>query len=148
MASEEPGLGQKYTILASKHITVLRHIRLDIFIEIRWCPAYIGVSVNEKAEEWVKLAAGTPNARGVEYLPRSLVHLKREIMEKKWAEARQWAGGWITNHKYKMPHRQWPDQTVARSTKRLALRFYQLKTGYYLSGRYLNWTKKRLTTQC
>jgi hypothetical protein len=51
-------------------------------------------------------------------------------------------------HKYKMPRRQRPDQTVAGNTKRLASRFYQLKTGHYLSGRYLNWTKKRPTTQC
>jgi hypothetical protein len=37
---------------------------------------------------------------------------------------------------------------VAGSTKRLASRFYQLKTGHYLSGQYLSWTKKRPTTQC
>jgi hypothetical protein len=84
----------------------------------------------------------------VEQLPRSLAHLKREISEKKWAEARQWAGGRISSHKYKMPRQQRPDQTIAGSTKRLASRFYQLKTGHYLSGRYLNWTKKRPTTQC
>jgi len=29
-------------------------------------------------------------------LPRSLAHLKQEISEKKWAEARQWAGGTST----------------------------------------------------
>jgi hypothetical protein len=47
-----------------------------------------------------------------------------------------------------MPSRQRPDQTVAGSTKRLASRFYQLKTGHYLSGRHLNWTKKRPTARC
>ena len=41
-----------------------------------------------------------------------------------------------------------PDGTVARSTKRLALRFYQLKTGHCLTGQYLNWTKNRPTPQC
>jgi ribonuclease HI len=87
MASEEPGLGQKYAILARKHITALRSTRLDITIGIRWCPAHKGVPGNEKADEWAKLAAENPDAHGVEPLPRSLTHLKREISEKKWAEA-------------------------------------------------------------
>jgi hypothetical protein len=107
-----------------------------------------GVPGNEKADEWAKLAAGTPFTRGVERLPRSLANLKREISEKKWAEARQWAGSRISSHKYKMPCQQRPDQTIAGSSKRLASRFYQLKTGHYLSGQYLNWTKKRPTAQC
>jgi ribonuclease HI len=148
MASEEPGPGQKYGILARKHIAVLRSVRPDITIEIRWSPAHKGIPGNEKANEWAKLAAENPDARGVEPLPRSLAYLKREISEKKWAEAGQWAGGRITRHKYKMPRRQRPDQTVAGSTKRHASRFYQLKTGPCLTAQYLNWTKKRPTAQC
>jgi len=50
--------------------------------------------------------------------------------------------------KYRMPKSQLPDGTVAGSTKRLASRFYQLKTGHCLTGQYLNWTKKRRTPQC
>jgi ribonuclease HI len=73
--------------LARQHIATLRRARPDITIEIRWCPAHKGVSGNEKADEWAKLAAASPNARGVERLPRSLAHLRREISEKKWAEA-------------------------------------------------------------
>jgi ribonuclease HI len=106
MASEEPGAGQKYAILARKHIAALGNARPDITIEIRWCPAHKGVPGNEKADEWAKLAAESPDARGVEPLPRSLAHLKREISEKKWAEARQWAGSRITKAKHKMPARQ------------------------------------------
>jgi ribonuclease HI len=148
MASEEPGPGQKYAILARKHIAELRHTRPDITIEIRWCPAHKGVPGNEKADEWAKLAAGTPNARGVECLPRSLAHLKREISEKKWSEARQWAGSRINKAKYKMPARQKPDGAVAGSSKRLASRFYQLKTGHCLTGQHLHRTKSRPTPQC
>jgi len=80
--------------------------------------------------------------------PRFLANLKREISEKKWAEARQWAGGRTSKAKYRMPKSQKPDGVVAGSSKRLASRFYQLKTGHCLTGQYLNWTKNRSSPQC
>jgi len=102
MASEEPGPDQKYALQARKYIATLRRSGPDITIEIRWCPAHKGVTGNEKADEWAKLAAEEPDARGVEWLaysdraearsmplPRSLSNIKREISEKKWAEARR-----------------------------------------------------------
>ena len=67
---------------------------------------------------------------------------------KKWVEARQWAGGRTSKKKYWMPKSQRPDGSVAGSTKRLASRFYQIKTGHCLTGQYLNWTKNRPTPQC
>jgi len=104
MASDEPGLGQQYALQARKHIASLRRARPGITIEIRWCPAHKGVAGNEKADEWAKIAAEEPDTHGVEWpnysdrtevrampLPRSLANLKREIPEKKWVEARQWA---------------------------------------------------------
>jgi len=48
MASEEPGQGQKYALQERKHIVVLRRVRPDITIEIRWWPAHKGVPRNEK----------------------------------------------------------------------------------------------------
>ena len=48
----------------------------------------------------------------------------------------------------RMPKSQRPDGAVAGSTKRLAARFYQLKTGHCLTGQYLNWTKNRPSPQC
>ena len=71
-------------------------------------------------------------------LPRSLANLKREISKKKWVEARQWAGSRTSGTNYRLPKSQRSDGTVAGSTKRLASRFYQLKTGHCLSGQYLN----------
>jgi len=47
-----------------------------------------------------------------------------------------------------MPSRQKPDETVARSSKKFASRFYLLNTGHYLTGRCLNWTKSHPTAQC
>jgi len=41
-----------------------------------------------------------------------------------------------------------PDGTVAGSSKRPASRFYQLKTGHYLSGQCLRWGKNRPAAQC
>jgi len=57
-------------------------------------------------------------------LPRSLANLKREISEKKWVEARPWAGGRTSKTKYRMPKSQKSDGAVAGSTKRLASWFY------------------------
>ena len=81
-------------------------------------------------------------------LPRSLANIAREITEKKWAEAQRWAGGRTSKKKYKMPKSQKPDGTVAGSAKRLAERFYQMKTGHCRAGEYLHWTTSRPTAQC
>jgi len=67
-------------------------------------------------------------------LPRSLANLKREISEKKWVEARRWAGGRTSKKKYKIPESHKPDGTVAENIKRLASRYYQLKTGHARTG--------------
>ena len=146
IASDEPGPGQQCTLQARKHIATLRKSRPGIVIEIRWCPAQKGVTGNEKADEWAKAAA--EQAGNHRPIPRSLANLKREISEKKWVEARQWAGGRTSKTNYRMPKSQKPDGAVAGSTKRLASRFYQIKTGHCLTGQYLNWTKNRSTPQC
>jgi ribonuclease HI len=106
MASEDPGPGQCYAIQARKHIATLGKASPDMVIEIRWRPAHEGILGNEKAYEWAKLAAEEPDARGVEWhryadrygkrpvsLPRSLTYLKREILERKWKEAKEWVDG-------------------------------------------------------
>jgi len=46
-----------------------------------------------------------------------------------------------------LPDEKKPDQTVAKS-KRLASRFYQMKTGHCLTGQYLAWTTRRPGTTC
>ena len=128
MPSEEPGPGQIYALQAREHIAAVRRARPDITIEIRWCSAHKSVPGNEKAGGWAELAAEEPDARGVEwqeYSDRadarampflgSLAHLKREISEKKWAEARQWGA---SRKKYRMPSRQIPLQRAASRGQR------------------------------
>jgi hypothetical protein len=81
-------------------------------------------------------------------LPRSLAHLKREISARKWTEARSWAADRITGRKYRLPCKQRLDGVAVGSGKRIASRFYQLKTGHALTGQYLQWTKNRLMANC
>ena len=46
MASDDPGPGQRYAIVARKHIAELRRKEPGIRIEIRWCPSHYGVEGN------------------------------------------------------------------------------------------------------
>jgi hypothetical protein len=143
MALEELGPSQMYAIQTRKHRDAWR-ARPGI-IEIRWCPAHKGVPRNEKADECAKLAADKPDYHGGNGAIRRLVHLKREISEMKWQEAKMWADSRVTQKKYR--HRrqgkalQKPVRAPAKSNKRLAGRFYRLKTGHCLTGQYLKWTR-------
>jgi len=47
-----------------------------------------------------------------------------------------------------MPKSQKADSAVADSTKMLASRFYQQKTGHARTGQYLLWAKIRPDAQC
>jgi len=80
-------------------------------------------------------------------LPRSLANFKRYfsdggqgLVEKTLART--------GNRKYRPSAKQKPDLTVAHANKRLASRFYQLKTGYRLTGQYLHWTTRRSCWWC
>ena len=66
MVSKEPGPGQQYALQVRKHIATLRRARPGVIIEIRCCPAHKGISGNDKADEWARIAAEEPNTRGVE----------------------------------------------------------------------------------
>jgi len=99
MTFDGPGpSGQKYAIMARKHIATLRAKEPCVRIEIRWCPGHQGIEGNEIADEWAKLAANQPDAHGVEWfsfrnprakakkrrfpLPRSLANVKRGFSER------------------------------------------------------------------
>jgi len=69
-----------------------------------------------------------------------------EGSEKKWTEARDWVSRKLvktSNRKYRASEKQKLDAIVAGANKRLASRFYQLKTGHCLTGQYLQWTNAR-----
>ena len=56
--------------------------------------------------------------------------------------------GRTSKAKYRMPKSQRPDGAVAGSAKRLASRYYQLKTGHARAGQYLHWARVRPDAQC
>ena len=102
-----------------------------------------------------ELSEGLPTARepvvhsfAAHVLASSPSTLRCSRAYRKWAEARQWAGSQASRKKYKMPSSQKPGGTVPGSSKRLASRFYQLKTCHCLTGQHLHWTKNRSTAQC
>ena len=167
MASDEPGPGQKYALEARRHIATLRAKEPSVRIEIRWCPSHQGIEGNEVADEWAKLAADEPDAHGGNgSRPRTrTARSPREpplcrgpsptssggFSEKKWQDAKGWARRKLartSNRKYWPIDKQKPDATVAKANKRLASRFYQLKTGHCLTGQYLTWTTRRPDATC
>jgi len=81
-------------------------------------------------------------------LPRSLANLKREFSEAKWNDAKERSYSRINRKKHRPSKKQLPDPAVARSKKRLASRFYRLKTRHALTGEYLHQgTKSRPSAQ-
>jgi len=84
--SDEPGPGQQYALQVRKHMATLCRATPVIIIESWWCPARKGIAGSEKVDEWAKAAA--EQAGSHRPIPRPLANLKREISEKKWAEAR------------------------------------------------------------
>jgi hypothetical protein len=80
--------------------------------------------------------------------PRSLANLKREISERKRTEAHRWVEERIRKNKYIMPKELWPSRIVDKSTKKLAERFYQIKTGHCLTAQYLQRIKSSPVAKC
>jgi len=94
---------------------------------------YLPSGSSREREGWAELPADELDAHGVEWLrysdragarsmslPRSLAHVKREISEKKWLEARRWVGGRVSIRLSSGQSRQWP----VNSATRVASRFY------------------------
>jgi len=74
----------------------------------------------------------------------------RGFSEQKWEDASNWTKKQLArtrNRKYR-PDEKKPDQTVAKAKKRLASRFYQMKTGHCLTVQYLAWATRRPDATC
>ena len=78
-----------------------------------------------------------------------LAHLRRRIGDKKWKEARERSLARIKNPRFDTKRLgQTMDSTPTKAAKRIAARFYQLKTGHALTATHLKWIKLREDDQC
>jgi len=76
-------------------------------------------------------------------------HPWRRISENKWKEAREWSLARIKNPRFDTKRlRQTTGPTPAKAPKRIAARFYQLKTGHALTATHLKWVKLLEDDQC
>jgi hypothetical protein len=80
-------------------------------------------------------------------LPRSLAHLKREISEKKWVEARSWAGRRVSSKKYRLPREQRPDKVVVGQLQEACLKVLPAEARA-LPHEYLGWMGNQPTAKC
>ena len=82
-------------------------------------------------------------------LPASLAHLKRRISEKKWKEAQEWSLARIKTRSFDTRRlKKGTDPTPAKAPKRVAARYYQLKTGHALTAIHMKRIKRQENDQC
>jgi ribonuclease HI len=143
--SDEPGPGQVLALRTMNWESELT--KKNIRVEYRWVPVHQGVKGNEEADLQATKAAykycrsytETQNPlRHLIYV--SFAHISRRLNETKWEESKRE----IQEMGKKSKQSYWYDlvkrggnKVVMESKKLIAARFYQLKTGHALMGKYL-----------
>jgi hypothetical protein len=103
-------------------------------------PGHNGIEGNEQADQAAKHASSKP--AGPEFEGLSLAYIRRACTEARKTAVEEWARGRVVQgaHRRGRAYRMllgWGlDRTAARAPKRLASRYYQLKTGHALTGTY------------
>jgi hypothetical protein len=130
----------------------------NIQVEYWWVPAHMGVEGNEKADQQAMKAAYKWCGRKVEthnplkhfdYV--SFAHIGRKVTEMKWEESKKKIQemGKKSKHSYRYDLvKRGGTSEVMTSRKLIAARFYQLKTGHALLGKYLRLIGKRRDMKC
>jgi hypothetical protein len=130
----------------------------NIQVEYRWVPAHKGVEGNEEADLQATKAAykhcgsytETQNPlRHLNYV--SFAHISRRLTETKWEESKKEIQelGKKSKHSYRYDLvKRGGNKAVMTSKKSIAARFYQLKTGHALLGKYLRRIGKRRDMKC
>ena len=149
----QSGTGQKYAIMARKHIAALREKEPGVKIKIRWCPSHQGIKGNVAADGRAKRAR----------CPRITLRTRvaksgKEVPPEIPGQCQAWdfeevSGGQekldkTKNRKYRPCEKREPDPAAAHANKRLASHLNQLKTGHCLTGQHLARTTRRSDANC
>jgi hypothetical protein len=149
--SDEPGPGQVLALQTLNWESEL--IKRNIRVEYRWVPAHKGVEGNEEADlEATKAAykhcgSYTKMQNPLKHLNYvSFAHISRRLTETKWEESKKEIKelGKKSKHSYRYDLvKRGGHKAVMTFRKSIAARYYQLKTGHALIGKYLRRIRKR-----
>ena len=130
----------------------------NVQVEYRWVPADKGLKGNEKADQQATRAAYEWCGRKVEtqMLPEHLdyvyfSHMSRKLTELKWEKGKEKIKekGKKSKHSYQYDLvKRGGNSAVMESKKPIVVRFYQLKTGHALLGKYLQRIGTRRDMKC
>jgi ribonuclease HI len=154
--SDEPGPGQDLALRMMSWESELT--KRKIRVEYRWVPAHKGVEDNEQADQQATKAAYkhcgsyTETQNQQTYLNYvSFAHISRRLTETKWEESNKEIKqlGKRSKHSYRYDLvKRGGNKAVITSKKSIAARYYQLKTGHALMGKYLRRIGKRRDMKC
>jgi len=154
--SDEPGPRQALTLRTMNWKRELAD--KNIQVEYQWVPAHNGVEGNEEADSQATKAAykycgsytemQNPQSR-FNYV--SFAHIGRRLTEVKWEESLKEIKEMGTKSKQSYRYdlvKRGGNEVAMESKKSIAARFYQLKTGHALTGKYLRRIGKRRDMKC